>query len=394
MSFCIAILGYNRPFAMRRLLKSLIESDVESRIPIIISLEYNYDPAHDQILSDFKYSRFENIQIKRSRQRMGLKSHVLITGALAGEYGGVVILEDDLFLSGDVYSYLLGLIESGSDVVEQSAAISLYNPSYDEYSKTVFQPVQNNNDIYRMLVPASSGYYWSKQNWNDFRTWLDENEHNLDDFERCVPQVLFNWPDSSWKKLFGIFQAVTGRYTIYPYRSRITNFSDRGGTHIPYGTDLHQSFISIGVNSMSYKLRHDADPIVSYDQFWEIELNIKDKRSHRVCLKGSGLLRIKNVSEQDIYVIERMRRGSKSIPVVLRPIEANFYREFDEEETSYFYINLVSFNHRLVRRSLGYYSFLSVAPLGYWNGVTSPRFLRLLGTHFLRHICKKLTGFR
>ena len=64
-----------------------------------------------------------------------------------------------------------------------------------------FLPIKNEQDVYFLKWPSSWGQLWLKDQWKNFKEWLNNNS-NWDALKKLVPPKVSNWPNSSWKKFF------------------------------------------------------------------------------------------------------------------------------------------------------------------------------------------------
>ncbi|HDL48798.1 MAG TPA: hypothetical protein ENH33_02390, partial [Actinobacteria bacterium] len=101
----IVIVAYDRPRPLARLLDSLAQirtptgDDVQLVISIDDSVPATMEVAHRY---DWPFGPKRNIGHKT---RLGLRTHVLTCGDLTTEYGSILMLEDDLYTSPDVYRF-------------------------------------------------------------------------------------------------------------------------------------------------------------------------------------------------------------------------------------------------------------------------------------------------
>jgi len=101
----IVVVGYNRPKALERLLRSIHDADYSdySDISLVISLDKGPSEVRD-IASSFLW-RYGPKRLIIHEARLGLRSHILSCGDLSQTYRTVIILEDDLVVSPAFYDY-------------------------------------------------------------------------------------------------------------------------------------------------------------------------------------------------------------------------------------------------------------------------------------------------
>src|SRR5690606_11898173 len=133
----IIVIGYNRPKSLQRLLTSLSKAHYpEGNIRLVISLDNSgtLEPLRLAEAYDWPYGEKRVIH---HEQRLGLRNHVLACGDLTEEYGDVLVLEDDLFVSPYFYEYTaraLAFYENEPRV----AGISLYSQQFNQTANLPF----------------------------------------------------------------------------------------------------------------------------------------------------------------------------------------------------------------------------------------------------------------
>ena len=107
----VIVVGYNRKNGIERLLDSINTACYDdNNIPLVISI----DASGNQLLYDYVKSfnwkhgeKYVNIQ----ENRLGLKAHIFQCASLSKYFKGVIILEDDLFVSPYYYHYCTECLE-------------------------------------------------------------------------------------------------------------------------------------------------------------------------------------------------------------------------------------------------------------------------------------------
>lgn len=260
----IVVVAFNRLKSLNRILDSLNRSFTPNGTKLIISIDNdgkNKDVA--ELSSEFKW-KFGEKEVIYYKERLGLRNHIIKCGDFSFDYGSVIILEDDLFVSPYFYKYAQEALTYYSNC-DNIAGISLYNQPYTESSKLPFIPIKDNSDVYFKQVPSSLGQAWSKEHWHSFKKWYDTNP----DVHNCkgLPVKVRNWPESSWKKYYYAYLVNFNKYFVFPQISFTTNFSDPGENmvvRIYFG----QTPIKIIESPFNFKALKDA--INVYDAYSEI----------------------------------------------------------------------------------------------------------------------------
>ena len=259
----IIVVGYNKLYGLRRLLEALNNAcyDEESDVPLIISV----DASGNEELYDFvrkfewKHGRMAcNIQ----QQRLGLKRHIFQCASLTKYFRGVMILEDDIFVSPYFYHYskeVLGKYEDDSNV----AGISLYNNETNGFVGLPLQREESGFDVYAAQSVSSWGEIWNERMWNDFEIWLEKWDGNFESID--MPFAIKSW-SRAWSKYYYAYMISTNKYFIYPYSSLTTNFNDAGGEH--GGGDISLVQVSLLQGRRNYQLG-DFSELVCYDVYYQ-----------------------------------------------------------------------------------------------------------------------------
>ena len=317
----IVAVGYNRPNSMRRLLDSLVVADyLEDKVDLIISIDKSDNQS--LVIAEAEktvWNHGERI-IRPFSERQGLRSHILQCGDYSQNYDAVVVLEDDLIVSRAFYKYVKACIEK-YDSCQEIAGISLYSYTVNEFCGERFVPASNGYDVYMMQIAQSWGECWTKRMWNSFRSWVDSDQELLEK-GTYMPEKVFGWGKSSWKKNYMAYLARENKYFVYPYYSYSTNFVDVG-TH---NKKILNDFQVPLVEDKSEWLFPSFEKAIKYDTFFEridIENIFSCLNNLNVCMDLYGLKTEYNGA--DILYSRRQLpfRVINRIGLVLRPIEMN-----------------------------------------------------------------------
>lgn len=254
----IVAVGYNRPKALSRLLDSVSNAQYEvPDVPLVISI----DASGNQELYDFvngyqwKHGqKFVNIQ----SERLGLKDHIFKCMSLSRYFKGVIILEDDIFVSPFFYHYAITSLDKyGND--NRVAGIALYTNEYDGGNGVPIQHLNNGYDVFAWQECCTWGELFNERMWNNFSTWM---KHFNDDFSDIdISETIKKWP-RAWSKYMMAYMAENNRFFIFPHVSVTTNFNDAGGEHGGGDSSLVQ--VSLLQGEKKYQLG-DFDELVHYD---------------------------------------------------------------------------------------------------------------------------------
>ncbi|WP_339171877.1 glycosyltransferase [Anoxybacillus sp. FSL W8-1294] len=277
----IVVVAFNRPDSLKRNLKALLKADYPGKVRLVISIDKGNNKHVLDIANSFDWKYGEKIVIYQ-KENIGLRRHILKCGDLTNQYGNIILLEDDIYVSPNFYNFALQALEFYQDHKE-IAGISLYSPRFNETASLPFEPLQSNYDVFFSQLPSSWGQLWTASQWNDFRNWYN-NESNLkikpDDYN--LPDNVKKWPESSWKKYFIKYMVDNQKFFVYPYISLTTNFGDIG-THFWRKNNAFQVPLSYNIKK-EFKFCRLDETNVRYDVFNEnigiIEIFDKEIRNN------------------------------------------------------------------------------------------------------------------
>jgi hypothetical protein len=262
----IVVVAFNRPRSLERLLSSLKNSRNISNAKLIISID---NKAPDNIpvknmADEFEWPYGEK-EVIYQEKKLGLRQHILRCGDLTQKYGSVIILEDDLYVSPFFYDCATQALNYYADETN-IAGVSLYSQPAEDMYEMPFNPLKDESDVYFLQFPSSWGQAWTKDQWSDFRSWLEKNP---DISNMPISDIIiYNWPESSWKKLFCAYLADQNKYFVYPRISLTTNFNDPGTNYledINYDGQAPLKFFD-----QPFILKKFSDSFCKYDPYFEL----------------------------------------------------------------------------------------------------------------------------
>lgn len=263
----IVAVGYNRPSGMKRLLDSIGRAHYESTdITLIISIDESTESnLVEEVAKAFQWSHGPKI-IRRFPERQGLRKHIIQCGDFSEQYGSVIILEDDLVVAEDFYSYVCRAHEIyGKD--DRICGISLYTYRSNVFTHFSFEPMRTPNDVFLGGMVVTWGQSWNAHQWSKFRKWYFQHEDKLPEINRSIPQDISSWT-RSWGRYFASYMADQNLFYVYPYIARSTCFSDFGEHNksgIPF--TFVQVPLMYGIPNR-YEMA-SFDELVKYDSFFD-----------------------------------------------------------------------------------------------------------------------------
>lgn len=314
----IVCVGYNRIKSMKRLLGSLLLSRYPSNdIPLVISIDCSGDTELYEYVQNFHWPygrKYVNIQ----EERLGLKKHIYQCGDLTEYFKAIILLEDDLFVSPEFYSYVIKAVNKYAND-SRIAQISLYKNEYNGYVGLPFLNVQDGFDTFLMQDVSTWGECWTESMWRRFKEWRDS--HTEEDIESIdMPDRIKGW-DRAWSKYYNAYVVDTNKYVLYPNISLSTNFSDAG----EHGGD-NNSVVQVNLLQEDFEYRMgEFDCLSSYDIYFNNEDIYKWLEISRedICLDVYGFHSNNKNRKYILSTRSLPYKVVKAFALNIRPIELN-----------------------------------------------------------------------
>lgn len=221
----IVSVGYNRLKSQVRQLSALARADYSGfdNVPLIISIDCSGDTELYDYVRNYEWPHGDKYVIIRET-RMGLKEHILACGDLTQYFKGIILLEDDIYVSKDYYNYIDQMEKAyGND--DNICSIALYSNEMNGYCWLPLVRLKNDSDVFADQAVSTWGEYWNGRMWKGFREWLSKTDIPWADID--MPHQIKEWT-KAWSKFFDAYMVLEGRWSIFPYTSLTTNFSDAG----------------------------------------------------------------------------------------------------------------------------------------------------------------------
>ena len=338
----IVVAAYNRPDSLSRLLGSLSKANYgDYNVTLIISIDY--DEANSKVVEvakSFNWS-FGEKKLIIHKKNLGLRKHILSCGDLSLEYGSVLVLEDDLYVSPNFYSYGIAAQKFVSDN-PMIGGISLYNHQIVPQTLYRFEALEDGYDNYYLQYGASWGQIWSEKHWKEFKAWYTENPEVKSSNE--IPANVSAWSEQSWLKFYTTYLIRTNKFFFYPKTSLSTNFGE-AGTHNNFSSSSFQVPLSINF-TRTYSFVSIAESLNVYDAFFEnLRLHRSlDSDSQQVNINLHGY---KPIDFGKKYILTRLDLNDKvirSYGLKLRPIENNIFFNIPGNDIHLYELSEKSYN--------------------------------------------------
>ena len=320
----IVTIGYNRKISLKRLVDSLLISNIKQNVDLIMSIDKSNVNEVVEYAETVEWKYGKKI-IKTFPTNLGLKKHVLTCGNYLNEYNydAIIVLEDDVVVAPGFLNYACQAVEKYKDDTN-IAGISLYTHTWNLNLRRPFVPIKREFDAYFLQYAQSWGQIWMKKQWNDFYNWYIEKKYESIDKSQ-IPKNVLDWDEKSWLKYHIEYCIDRNKYFVYPYYSLTTNFDD-AGTHVEKNSTRMQVPMDLSTNKQ-YILPDFYDCNIKYDAFFEntdlynvLGISAKDLE---IDLYG-----IKEVNTEKRYLLSTKQLNFKiirSFGLQLKPQELNIY---------------------------------------------------------------------
>lgn len=163
----IVVVSYNRPYSLKRLLKSLEAAIYPSAdIPLIISIDRGANNMNVfAVAQSFNWGHGDKI-VKYQNENLGLRRHIIKCASLSYDYESVIILEDDIFVSVEFYNYTIQAMSFAKNLA-YIGGISLYNHQFSLSALSSFSPLEDGYDNWYFQYASSWGQAWTKEQWTN-----------------------------------------------------------------------------------------------------------------------------------------------------------------------------------------------------------------------------------
>jgi hypothetical protein len=272
----IVIVAYNRASSLDRLLKSLKKAKYpKDGADLFISIDQgntNLDVLEKA--RDFAWP-YGKKTVDYQESNLGLRKHILKCMTHVQGYCGLIMLEDDLFVSPEFYLFTKDALKFiGKD--ENIAGVSLYKHEYNVHKTQNFLNVNDGFDNWFFQFASSWGQAWTKEQIDAFLAWYKTNT-SITSLEE-IPKYVREWSDKSWLKYFIAYTVLHKKYFLYPSVSLTTNFGEQG-SHMSTNTAQYQVPLVIE-KQRPFHFSSLTTSMAIYDSFFENEtlhsyLNLK-----------------------------------------------------------------------------------------------------------------------
>lgn len=325
----IVVICYNRPHSLERLLASIEKAKypANEQVTLVISVDNSGEAATANVAKEYNWTHGEKVVIER-KERMGLKAHVLACGDLTEEYGSIIVLEDDLYVSPSFYEYSVKALDF-TENDEQIGGVSLYNHLFNVHARRSFVAIDDGYDNWYFQFASSWGQAYTKGQWSAFKEWMKKHD-NTDIAKPAVPANVSGWSAKSWLKYYIAYVIDTDKYFLYPRISYTTNYGDVGSHAVKADCDLQVPLAGCS-DSIRTNFSRVCESRAVYDAYFENKFLTGVDNEVLVDLYGSKP--VKELVEENAeikYVLSATGLPYKVVKTygrLMRPLDANVVYE-------------------------------------------------------------------
>lgn len=265
MKPAVVIAAYNRPDALERLLQNIAYAHYPVDVPLIISIDPDGSRQSEvaAVAHRFAWVHGEKRVIVHETH-LGLVEHVYFTAGLASEFGSIIRLEDDYFVSPTYYDYASQALDYYADD-PRIAGISLYSVWFNGYTHEPFTPYLDTGDLYFMQSPWSQGQAFTASQWDAYSAWRATDPHLTP--ADPIHEVYATFDAADWFPIATKYLAETNRFYVFPRESVSTNFGD-AGTHFADQSRYFQ--VPLQTRRREFRFQPLDDSIAVYDSYQEM----------------------------------------------------------------------------------------------------------------------------
>jgi hypothetical protein len=267
MNPAVAVIAYNRPQALQRLLDSLDAAEYPEggEVPLVISIDrgpQGVSEAVRETAAAFVW-RFGAKQVIEQPRRLGLVGHFRECGRLSQRFDGVVLLEDDLSVAPPFYAFASQAMSCYAQD-ERVAGSCLYGLWFNGFTQEPFEPLADGADAFFLQLPYTQGLAFTAAQWHAFDEWWGQDRPLA---ASDLHPLFLKFSADEWFPALASYTANQGRYFCFPRVSLTVAWGD-AGSHFEDRTDWLQAPVQL--RGGSYRLSGLDDAVAVYDAFFEL----------------------------------------------------------------------------------------------------------------------------
>lgn len=333
----IIVMTYNRDHSLQRLLDSLSKAIYNSNtVSLIISIDGAKEKENQgciDLAEKFTWNNGEK-RIVNHEKNIGIINHAYYCLGLTSEFGSVILLEEDQYVSPIYYKYsreVLKFYEKEQNIF----CFSLFAHSKNGYLDYPFFPLQEDNDVFFMQLGFTQGIVITERQWNSYNAWLSTSNNwkiTLDD--PFHPYLLeLDKIGTEWFQTITKYLYTSNKFIGFPRVSLSVNFHDTG-THNKNQSSWYQVPLSFENSSFVFKSLENTNAV--YDSYMEIfpdrlkRLN-NELTSYNFEVDLLALKTKKIIKTEYLLSTREVKDFKKSFALLMKPMEQNITEKIEGE---------------------------------------------------------------
>jgi hypothetical protein len=267
MTPAIVVIAYDRPHTLQRLLASLDAADYPAGadVQLVISVDQGPSSGRRSVLelaNRFEW-RFGPKRVIEQPEHLGVVGHFRASGGLSGEYGAVILLEDDLTVAPPFHAFAAQVL-ARYDEEDRVGGVCLYDLWFNGFTQLPFRSLDDGNDVYFVQLPYTQGCAFTASQWSRFEAWWERNPGVEADV--ALHPGFLRFGEEEWFPALAFYLAREGRYFCFPRSAVSTGWGD-AGVHFDARTDW--LLAPVQVRGDDYRLPDFDASLAVYDSFFE-----------------------------------------------------------------------------------------------------------------------------
>ncbi|MGB4205298.1 MAG: hypothetical protein WBJ84_06720 [Bacteroidales bacterium] len=316
----VVINGFSASY--NKILDSLNNVEYFQKVKLIISITNDKNSIIEKSANAFEWKHGDKeIYIHNDLE---INEHILFAGNLSRFYDGIILIDEELFISPYFYHYVISSF-SYYRIDNTIAGFSLQSMNFNKAAHLPFIPLTDGNDVFFLQVPSDSGQFWSKEQWFAFTSWYNGNKNNIPTIEDGLPPSVLTIEQQNWRTYFYWYMIKNNRYFIFPRFSLACKLEDLDSQAI-----LNELFINTPLlfSRRNFIFQPLSESLSVYDAYYEI-IPERLKRLQPILRKYDfacdfyGLKPISQIKNEYLITSKHTEREIYSFARVLKPHEAN-----------------------------------------------------------------------
>ena len=323
MTPAIVVVAYNRPKSLQRLLSSLAKLQGAVDVPLVISIDAGGDQfAQVLTVAEQFFWQFGSKRVLVRERPLGLVGHIFACGDLVDEFGAILLLEDDLFVSPQAYRYAAAAL-AFYDNDPRIAGISLNSLWFHGITHEPFTPYLDDGDVFFVQVAWFQGQAYTRNQWAAFREWRETADFHIQSSDQ-MHELFQTFPDTDWFPLKTKYLVQTNRFYAFPRESLTTNFGD-SGTHVQE-TSFFQ--VPLQTRRTAFRWQTWAASVAVYDSFQELLPARLNRLTHQFMdyeytIDLNGTRTPAKIPTEYVLTTQELHQPHLTFGMELRPLIAN-----------------------------------------------------------------------